>query len=240
MRKLSTKKLSPSRQREVLKLYQKNEWYITRLATYVGQLFSLPPDDLKQEGFLGFLRAFELYNPKIAAFLTYAQYWIKMAMYDYAYRASYMVSIPNEYHVIASKCRKVCQEHSDLPSSAELSARLKIPEAKIKRSLHSVRALRNYTDISDIDKFVPGEVPDELPAKFPAFRVAREILSPQEYFILQYLFGKASDTPKTLAWVGQIVGVSKERVRQIRNGALLKLREFMEQNPDYATSTPTD
>lgn len=193
----------------------------------------MPAEDLKQEGFLGFLRAVELYNPKMAAFLTYAQYWIKMAMYDYAYRSAYMINIPNEHHVIASKCRKLCAETSELPTSAQLAKALNISETKIKKSLQSVRALRNYTPLDSVDKFISG---DELalPKRQRIFELAKEVLTPQEYFILQGLYGSDDQPPHTLAWVGEIIGVSKERIRQIKNIALKKLREFFERNPQYA------
>jgi RNA polymerase sigma factor (sigma-70 family) len=193
----------------------------------------LPAEDLKQEGFLGFLRAFELYDPKRAAFLTYAQYWIKMAMYDYCYHTAYMINIPNEHHVIASKCQKIIQARGERVPTKELSKLLNIPEAKIIKAMLSVKLLRNYTNLDDIDKFTASETLIELPKKFKIFQIAQEILTPQEYFILQHLFGSDCSAQKTLAWVGQILSISKERVRQIKNIALGKLTEFFERNPGY-------
>ena len=233
MRKLNTKRLGPRQQQQALKLYLKSEWYISRLATYIGKLFSIPAEDLKQEGFLGFLKAREMYDPKRAAFLTYAQYWIRMAMYDYCYHMAYMINVPNDHHVVASKCQKIIQAHGGSVPFSELATITGIPEKRVRKSLQSAKLLRNYTQLEHVDNYMASEEP-ECQNEFKIFDVAKQILTPQEYFILSHLFGEGDGSPKTLSWVGGVLGVSRERIRQLRNRALEKIQEFLERNPGYA------
>jgi len=237
MRSLATKKLTSKNRKEIEELYLKYEWYVKRLAVYISSLCKAPIDDLKQEGFLGIARAFELYNPAISSFLTYAQYWIKMAMYSYAYRTTYIVEIPEDFHSLSSKYNKLQQEHGSSLTLAAASVKLGVSEARVSKMITSVRLLKNYTPLEEAEQYGSecAAINKTLNKTSEALlSTAKEVLTDEEFFVLDHLLALECDSPKTLSWVGKIIGVTKERVRQIKNIALEKIRvEAKNRNFDH-------
>lgn len=235
MRNLASKKLNSKSRKELETLYLKHSWYVNRLAKYISSLCGADENDLKQEGFLGIARAKELYNPKIASFLTYAQYWIKMAMFSYAYRTTYIVEIPEDFHSLYSKYKKLVKEN-DHKTPAEVAALLGVSEDRVRRMLGSVVALKSYSPIENLDKYKTtediAEVSDDQSDTM--LKDLRHIVTEEEYFVINHLLALETPMPKTLSWVGKILGVTKERVRQIKNAGLAKYKEHLKamEHPD--------
>lgn len=228
--------MSAKNQKEIEELYLKYEWYVKRLAIYISSLCKAPIEDLKQEGFLGIARAFELYDPKISSFLTYAQYWIKMAMYSYAYRTTYIVEIPEDFHSLSSKYNKLQQEYGTSLSVEAAAEKMGVSKARVGKMLNSIKLLKNYTPLDEAERYgsecasiekVVSKSSDTL------LCTAKKVLTDEEFFVLNHLLALECDSPKTLSWVGKIIGVTKERVRQIKNIALDKIKTTVE-----STETP--
>ena len=236
MRNLATRKLNKVDRDDVEGLYKKNEWYVKRLAKYIAGLCGNGKNDLEsdlcQEGFLGIARAYELYDPRIASFLTYAQYWIRMAMYSYAYRSTYLVEIPEDFHSLYSKYRKLVKE-GDVRPIAEVASEMGISEERARRMISSVKMLKSYAPLEDVDKYrySDGEI-DRIEEKESStlIRTAKATVTPEEFYVLDHLLALECCTPKTLSWVGKILGVTKERVRQIKNNALGKIKAKLKES----------
>ena len=235
MRRLATKILTEKKRAELEALYLEHKWYVVRLAKYISSLCNVPCEDLEQEGFLGFTRAFELYKPELAAFLTYAQYWIKMAMFSYAYRTSYAIEIPEDFHLYYSKYKRVIQESPELRDNLRKVAKIiGISKSRLERIVTSVRGLKYQISIENVDQKKQTDVEaidniGETERRGKLLLVASDALTSEEYFVVNHIFGLECDTQKTLGWVGVSLGVSKERVRQIKTRALEKIKQKLEE-----------
>lgn len=236
MRRLATKTLSERKRKELLRLYKRNEWYITRIAQYISSLSSASIEDLKQEGFLGFVRAFELYDPKRASFLTYAQHWIKMAMFSYAYRTSYLIEVPEDFHLIFSRYQKIRQANGGRIAIDRAAEELKVTVSKLKKVIISIRGLKATGTMATLERVKHYEdridMAEDTMDKSGILPLAKRSLTDEEFFVLDHLLALTCDTPKTLGWVGNIIGVTKERVRQIKNTALEKLKAAFSEESD--------
>lgn len=214
-----------------------------KVATNVARLCGAPVEDLLQEGFLGVMRAYELYDPKRSAFLTYAQHWIKMAMYSFAYRTQYLLDVPEDFHVIYSKYQRLQREAKKKMTLKQVAKKLGVTESRLKRLLAVVKGMRGSISLETMLEEAPGIELHTVDAKTatpfedtilngmvnPTLRLAKETLTPEEFFVVSHLLGLQDPTPKTLSWVGKILGVTKERVRQIKNAALDKVKVKLEE-----------
>lgn len=221
------------------KLIQANLRLVVSIAKkYVGQgvLFM----DLVQEGSIGLIRAAEKFDySKNFKFSTYATWWIKQAIIRAIANHSKSIRIPVH---MADKIRKYKSAITSLsvdlgrePTDEELAMMLNVSLSKldkIKRSiiLEPVSLETSVTDdlclgdyIEDKsclspeehanDEFLKNYVPNML-----------DVLTERERKIINSRFGINSEKPKTLAELGFIMGYSKERIRQIEEHALLKMR----------------
>ena len=223
-------KLDRKIQRELEECYRKTEWYINKLASYLASMCETPVEDLKQEGFLGMARARELYNPKIASFLTYSQYWIKTYMFSMAYKNAYSVQVPEEFHYIYSKYYRRSREPDMLenPDKIKLIAiELEVSESRLAKIVSIISGLKHGCDLEHADFYVSdnAECIDSACDNSPKLiEILKESVTPEEYFVLNHMVGIEVPNIKTLNWVGKILGVTKERVRQIKNCGLKKFK----------------
>jgi RNA polymerase primary sigma factor len=205
---------------------------------YRGTGLELP--DLIQEGNLGLLKAVERFDhTRGFRFSTYATWWIRQAISRGLADRSRAVRLPLHAHELFVKLRwvelAVWQEQGRAPTEAELAARLGV---RIERLRDIRRAGRELTSLDaplgdDGGTTLSGVLPDR-DAPDPgaaladaelrdAVRAALTKLAPREEQVLRLRFGVDDDTPRTLDQVGAVLGVTRERVRQIELRALRKL-----------------
>lgn len=234
-------RLKRKRQRELEESYSKVEWYVKRLAGYISSICNVSFDDLIQEGFIGVTRAHELYNPKLASFLTYAQYWIKMSMFSLAYKNTYIMEVPEEFHSIYSKYRKLKKEHKSQGknlSYKQAAAILKVTHTRLQRIVDIIQKLKMRCSVDYVENKLYSTIDLEKRAEDRSedmIKILKRVATPEEVFVIDHMLGLTRNIPKTLSWVGNILGVTKERVRQIKNSGLDKLKhelEFIEWNND--------
>ncbi len=209
--------------------------------------YGLPLGDLIQEGSVGLMQAAARFEPDRAVrFSTYAGWWVRAAMQDYVLRNW---SIVRTGTTAAGKSlffnlRRLRARLGDMEGRLTAEARAAIAielgveeedvEAMASRLSASDRSL-NAPVAAGADDAYQDFLPDERPdpeaaasetldgeARAGAVAKALTVLSPRELIIVRAR--RLTDEPRTLESLGEELGVSKERVRQVEQGALEKLR----------------
>src|SRR5690625_1446660 len=207
---------------------------------YQNQGLSLP--DLINEGNLGLIKAAQRFDETRGfKFISYAVWWIRQAILQALAEQSRVVRLPLNRIGTISKIRKtsarLAQEHDRAPNIEELAQELDIDVEKVREAMqHTGRHLSmdapfNEDDdnslldvLPDDDDIPPDETLLDESLKIDIER-ALSLLHPREAEITRLYFGIGREHPLTLEEIGQRFGLTRERVRQIKEKALRKLRQ---------------
>ncbi|MFQ5569673.1 MAG: RNA polymerase sigma factor RpoD/SigA [Rhodothermales bacterium] len=207
---------------------------------YQGQGLSLA--DLINEGNYGLIKAAQRFDETRGfKFISYAVWWIRQAILQALAEQSRVVRLPLNRIGTISKIRKtsarLAQEHERAPNLEELADELDIDVEKVREAMqHTGRHLSmdapfNEDDDNSLLDVLPsdeGGAPDDSlldeSVKIDIER-ALSLLHPREAEITRLYFGIGREHPLTLEEIGQRFGLTRERVRQIKEKALRKLRQ---------------
>jgi len=205
---------------------------------YTGKGLAL--QDLIEEGNLGLLRAVEGFDPNMnTRFSTYASYWIKQSIKRALVNTAKTIRIPAYMVELLAKWRRATNKLTDElgrpPTPEEIAKLLGLP----KKKLNIIKkAIRVYNSAPQSDQSDQGWSIDEMlmdgRAKTPDNEMVEsddlkhvmillDKMESREATVLRMRFGLNDEEPKTLKEIGESLGLTRERVRQIESEALAKL-----------------
>jgi RNA polymerase primary sigma factor len=201
----------------------------------------VPLLDLINEGNIGLIQAASKFDPeKNVKFITYAVWWVRQAILHALSEHGATFRLPQKQANLLYRLERSRQalgrELERAPNEAELADELDIEPDEVRLLLSSNQSLLSLNQPVDeegeaefgdlLEQYViPGTDEEILQESFQeTLREALEELSTKEQEILSLRFGLEDDQPRTLREIGEMLGISRERVRQIENQALAKLR----------------
>jgi RNA polymerase primary sigma factor len=198
--------------------------------------------DLIEEGNLGLMRAVEGFDPSMnTRFSTYASYWIRQSIKRAVINSGKTIRLPAYTVQLLTEWRRAAaQLHEKLdraPTPEQIAAQLKLSKKQFK-IVKMALSVQNAGSQAD-EELTPNETIRDTrnPAPDAAMALTDDLgrvlgllskMDQRSAAVLRLRFGLGGDDPMTLAAIGDHLGLTRERVRQIEREALDLLRERLE------------
>jgi len=196
--------------------------------------------DLIQEGNLGLMKATERFDHRRGfKFSTYATWWIRQgitrALADQSRTIRIPVHMTEAYQRVTKASRRLSQRLGRTPSLSEVAGVIDSTSARVEQTIQifqDVASLEHPIGDGDtlLGDFIPDKETVQADSQVGRYELTREVakalgaLSPREASVIRLRFGIGQEDAMTLEEVGQILGVTRERIRQIEEKALVKLK----------------
>ncbi|MCX8093573.1 MAG: sigma-70 family RNA polymerase sigma factor [Candidatus Goldbacteria bacterium] len=216
------------------------------------EYFGIPLIDLVEEGNMGLMKAIEKFKPSMGyKFSTYATWWIKQSVNRAIANQRNTIRIPihilDIYHKYLKYIEKELRAKNLYPSKEEIARKLKITPVKLDEILNIIKTPKSIDmeyesedsdsgkTLKDVIENTAYDKPDEdFLDKERKEKILKIIsnLKPKEQRVIIYRFGLNNDNVLTLEEIGKMLGITRERVRQIEIAAIKKLRQLIK-NSDF-------
>jgi RNA polymerase sigma factor (sigma-70 family) len=229
-------------ERARMKLIMANTRLVVSIAkTYQGRGLSLA--DLIQEGNLGLMKAVDRFDADRAVRLsTYATWWIRQTIARAAGDSGRTIRLPINQGQRWGRLRRISEDLSQQlgrePSLEELAVASELTVEQVQSTLDAAREPVQLDDLVGNEEDRPREdlladTESEMPEQATARQMLTEAigyllgsLPPREAAILKLRYGLADGESHSMAQIGEIMGYSRERIRQLQHEALSKLRRM--------------
>lgn len=216
---------------------------ISKKYTYLGT----PLLDLIEEGNLGLMKAVDKFNPRKGyRFSTYGAWWIRQGVTRSIIEQSRMIRVPVYMNELITKWKKtkelLSQKLKRIPTDMEIAKKLKVNRDKVEQinfwtntttsSLEAPLGDEGENQVIDLLEDESAVAPDaSIEHLLDKERVKNllGLMNERERQVLDMRFGLAHEKYHTLAEVAKKLNISRERVRQIEEEALRKLRKFVKE-----------
>jgi RNA polymerase primary sigma factor len=225
------------------KLINSNLRFVVTVAKkYQGQ--GMPLADLINEGNLGLISAVEKFDPNRGYhFISYAVWWIRQSILKALYEKSRLIRLPvNQTNglIHIRRARKSLEDHSGTENHVqEIAKMLNVEENYVSDIMSISREVVSLEKILDTDKGVSSlanlvvddryDAPEQAALKKSLSEDIEEMLGTldsKEAEIIRMHFGLGEQAPMSLQEIGEQFNLTKERIRQIEEKALLRLRHL--------------
>ncbi|KAL6649656.1 hypothetical protein ACP70R_013880 [Stipagrostis hirtigluma subsp. patula] len=214
-----------------------------RLVISIAREFEGPGmefSDLIQEGMQGLVRGAEKFDAsKGFRFSTYSHWWIKQAIRKSVLEQTQIIRLPAHMADASARVkecsRRLRRELNRLPTNDEIAVDIGMPIRRVEAAMSLPRytvSLTGKVGCTDVtyQEIMPDTSAETAEEVLHRWLMKKDVdraldsLSPREKQVLRYRFGIEGGRPRTLHDIGQLMGVSRERIRQIEMGAFRKLR----------------
>lgn len=205
--------------------------------------------DLIQEGNLGLIHATQKFDYRLGyKFSTYVTYWITQAILKYLLYKKRLIYIPQHIYQSIVKIRNFTNEYTQIykvtPSIELISESLKISYRNVVLSLLSEKDSMSFHDFFNQENeyyfekffsctnFNPEFILEDNNSILSVNKLL-DSLTFKEKEVISKKFGLNQTEPQSFKEIGHSLNLSSERIRQIQNSSLNKLKLFLEENPDF-------